>query len=191
MRCPDFSWPRLARLRATVVFASLECRLWQDDDRFDNARLRRVSRARRDRRPVRDSSPASLNHSEQLSRLGRPPERYRKRPRYCSRAQRPHSNQGSNRMDSSRKRSMGSNPRDRSHRRDLSRSLHPRPTNGRSRSERRGDPNRDADFHLLVQRCDSAHCRLAAPLSYVRLNATSAPSLPCDCQWQKRNCVVA
>src|SRR5207302_4409678 len=31
---PDFSWPRLARLRATVVFASLECRLWQDDDRF-------------------------------------------------------------------------------------------------------------------------------------------------------------
>src|SRR6266550_4593591 len=76
---PDFSWPRLARLRATVVFASLECRLWQDDDRFGNARLRRVSRARRDRRPVRDSSLASLNHSEQLSRLGRPPERYRKR----------------------------------------------------------------------------------------------------------------
>src|SRR5437016_11710373 len=30
-----------------------------------------MSRARRDHRPVRDSSPASLNHSEQLSLLGR------------------------------------------------------------------------------------------------------------------------
>ena len=160
-----FSWPRLARLRATGVFASLEYRLWQDDDRFGKAQLHRVSRARRDHRPVRDSSPAWLNHSEQLSRLGRPRERCRKRPRYCSRPQRPHSNQGSNRMDSSRRRSKVSNPRGRSRRRDLSKSLRPRPTNGRSRSERRGDPNRDADFHLLVQRCDSAHSRLVAPLS--------------------------
>jgi len=54
-----------------------------DDDRFGNARPHRVSRARRDHRPVRDSSPASLNRSEQLLRLVGRGNAVVNGPRYC------------------------------------------------------------------------------------------------------------